>query len=106
MPSATVTIKNEETAVETVLITNDAGAYSSPPLVLGRYSRIGRPRRLQEVGHHGILLQGGDQLRRDVAMQVGAVSETIEVTSANEGLADTRPDVVIRSTKCTATCRS
>ena len=31
VPGATVTIKNEETAVETVLITNDAGAYSSPP---------------------------------------------------------------------------
>src|SRR5438445_9769788 len=35
---ATVKVRNEGTAVETVLTTNDAGAYSTPPLVLGSYS--------------------------------------------------------------------
>ena len=41
----------------------------------------------------GILLQGGDQVRHDVAMEVGALTETVEVRSTNEGLSDTRPDV-------------
>ena len=93
VPGATVTIKNEGTGVETVLITNEAGAYSSPPLVLGTYSVSVDLVGFKKSVTTGILLQGGDQLRRDVAMQVGAVTETIEVTSANEGLADTRPDV-------------
>ena len=93
VPGATVTIKNEETAVETVLITNDAGAYSSPPLVLGRYSVSVDLTGFKKSVTTGILLQGGDQIRRDVAMQVGALTETIEVTSTNEGLSDTRPDV-------------
>ena len=35
VPGATVTIKNEDTGVETVLVTNSAGANTSPPLVLG-----------------------------------------------------------------------
>src|SRR5919202_154342 len=38
VPGATVTIHNEATGVDTVLVTNSAGAYTSPPLVLGRYS--------------------------------------------------------------------
>ena len=39
-----------------------------------------------------ILLQGGDAFRHDVTLQVGALSETVEVKSAS-GLSDTRPDV-------------
>ena len=38
VPGATVTIRNEATGVDTVQVTNDAGAYTTPPLVLGRYS--------------------------------------------------------------------
>ena len=42
----------------------------------------------------GILLQGGDQVRHDVTMQVGALTETVEVTvDETGGLSDTRPDV-------------
>ena len=37
---ATVKVRNEGTAVDTVLTTNDAGAYTTPPLVLGTYSVI------------------------------------------------------------------
>src|SRR3954468_13869966 len=35
---ATVKVRNEDTGVETSLVTNDSGAYSTPPLVLGNYS--------------------------------------------------------------------
>ena len=35
VPGASVTIRNEETGVSTVLVTNTAGAYTSSPLVLG-----------------------------------------------------------------------
>jgi acyl-coenzyme A synthetase/AMP-(fatty) acid ligase len=38
VPGATVTVRNEGTGVESVRVTNEAGAYSSPPLVLGTYS--------------------------------------------------------------------
>ena len=37
VPGATVTVRNEATGVDTVLITNEAGAYTTPPLVLGTY---------------------------------------------------------------------
>ena len=38
VPGATVKVRNEDTGVETALVTNDAGAYTTPPLVLGSYS--------------------------------------------------------------------
>src|SRR5690242_8188114 len=72
VPGATVTIKNEATAVETVLVTNDAGAYSSPLLVLGRYTVSVDLAGFKKSVTSGILLSGGDQIRRDIAMQVGA----------------------------------
>jgi Carboxypeptidase regulatory-like domain/TonB dependent receptor len=92
VPGATVTIRNEATGVETVAITNEAGAYTTPPLVLGRYSVTVDLAGFKKVVSSGILLQGGDQIRHDVTMQVGVVAETVEVTAA-EGLSNTRPDV-------------
>ena len=48
VPGATVTVRNEDTGVETVLVTNAAGAYTTPPLVLGRYSVTVDLDRVQE----------------------------------------------------------
>lgn len=92
VPGATVTVRNEETGVETVLVTNAAGAYTTPPLVLGRYTVTVDLTGFKKSVTPGILLQGGDQIRNDVTMQVGAITETVEVKSA-EGLNVTLPDV-------------
>jgi hypothetical protein len=92
VPGATVTVRNEETGVETVLVTNSAGAYTSAPLVLGRYSVTVDLSGFKKSVSSGILLQGGDLLRHDVTLEVGAVTESVEVKGAS-GLSDTRPDV-------------
>jgi len=92
VPGATVAIKNEETGVETVHTTNEAGAYTSPPLVLGRYSVSVDLSGFKKSLTSGILLQGGDALRLDVTLQVGALTESVEVVGAS-GLSETRPDV-------------
>ena len=66
VPGATVTIHNEATGVNTVLVTNAAGAYTSPPLVLGRYSVTVDLTGFKKAVSSGILLEGGDQLRQDM----------------------------------------
>lgn len=93
IPGATVTIKNEQTGVETSAVTNDAGAYTVPPLVLGRYSVTVDLQGFKKAVTSGILLQGGDTIRHDVALQVGTMQEVVEVVSQEGGLSDTRPDV-------------
>src|SRR5215218_7171134 len=92
VPGATVTIKNEETGVETTHTTNEAGAYNSPPLVLGRYSVSVDLSGFKKAVTSGVVLQGGDALRIDVTLQVGALTESVEVVGAS-GLSETRPDV-------------
>jgi hypothetical protein len=93
VPGATVTVRNEGTGVESVLVTNAAGAYSAPPLVLGTYSVTVDLTGFKKAVTSGILLQGGDQVRHDVTMQVGSLTETVEVQGETGGLSDTRPDV-------------
>ena len=92
VPGASVTIRNEGTGVEVVLTTNDAGAYTSPPLVLGRYSVTVDLTGFKKMVSSGILLQGGDAIRQDVALQVGDLAESVEVRGAS-GISETRPDV-------------
>jgi hypothetical protein len=92
VPGATVTITNEATGVATVLVTNDAGAYTSPPLVLGTYSVKVDLQGFKTSTASGIRLEGGAVIRHDVPMQVGQLAETVQVT-ASSGLDVTTPDV-------------
>ena len=92
VPGATVTIRNEATGVNTVHVTNAAGAYTSPPLVLGRYSVTVDLSGFKKAVSSSILLEGGDQVRQDMILQVGGLTESVEVRSSG-GLDDTRPDV-------------
>ena len=92
VPGASVTIRNEATGVEVVLTTNASGAYSSPPLVLGRYSVTVDLSGFKKMVSSGIVLQGGDTIRQDIALQVGDLAESVEVRGAS-GISETRPDV-------------
>ena len=73
-------------------MTNSAGAYTSPPLVLGRYSVTVDLSGFKKTVSSGILLQGAGAIRQDVALQVGALTESVEVKSV-AGISETRPDV-------------
>jgi hypothetical protein len=92
LPGATVTVRNEDTGVENVLTTNNAGLYTTNPLVLGRYSVTVNMQGFKRAVAAGIQLRPGDTIRHDVALQLGALTETVEVTSG-ASLDSTRPDV-------------
>ena len=51
LPGATVVVKNLATGVETVTVTNTAGAFDVPALDAGKYSVDGVAQRLQNLGH-------------------------------------------------------
>ena len=90
---ATVKVRNEETGVETALVSNDAGAYTTPPLVLGNYSVTVDHAGFKTSINSGIMLQGADTIRRDVVLAVGSVSESVEVKAGAQQLEVTTPDV-------------
>jgi carboxypeptidase family protein len=91
VPGAAVTVKNEATGVETDLVTNSAGAYTTAPLVLGTYTVSVNLTGFKKAVATGIVLRPGDVVRHDVVLQVGALTESIEVSG--ESVESTRPDV-------------
>ena len=90
---ATVKVRNEDTGVETALVTNDAGAYTTPPLVLGNYSVTVDHAGFKTSVNSGIMLQGAETIRKDVTLAVGSVSESVEVKAGAQQLEVTTPDV-------------
>ena len=66
IPGATVKIRSDDTNVETVLTTNDAGAYTSPLLVLGVYTVQVEQSGFKTGIRSGIRLLGGQTYRVDV----------------------------------------
>jgi hypothetical protein len=90
---STVTIRNESTGVETKLVSNDAGDYTSPPLVLGTYTVTVEQQGFKAFVRSGILLQGGEVVRADAALELGTVSERVEVSASGEMLNVSQPDV-------------
>src|SRR5216684_4826250 len=90
---ATVKVRNEGTGVDTALVSNDAGAYTTPPLVLGSYSVTVDHAGFKTAVHSGIMLQGAETIRKDVVLAVGSVSESVEVKAGAQQLEVTTPDV-------------
>src|SRR5438874_3790838 len=90
---ATVKIRNLGTGVENTFTTNGAGAYTTPPLVLGTYSVTVDHQGFKTAESTGILLTGAETVRHDVALAVGAVTEKVEVTAESATLNVTTPDV-------------
>src|ERR1700730_714730 len=90
---ATVKISNDGTGVVTALVTNDPGAYTTPPLVLGVYSVTVDHAGFKTAVNSGIVLQGAETIRKDVTLTVGSVSESVEVKGGTDQLEVTTPDV-------------
>jgi Carboxypeptidase regulatory-like domain len=89
---ANVVVHNEGTGVDTTLTTNGSGAYTTPPLTLGTYSvTVNHPGFKKSVST-GIQLQGAENIRQDVTLSVGAVTESVEVKAEAE-LNVTTPDI-------------
>jgi len=91
IPSATVTVRNEATGVETNLVTNSAGAYTTAPLVLGTYTVSVNLTGFKKSVASGIVLGPGDVVRHDVVLQLGNISESVEVSGASADV--TKPEV-------------
>jgi len=92
-PNATITLRNEATAVETRLNSNEAGAYTSPPLVLGTYSVTVEGPGFKTFVRSGVLLGGGEVVRQDATLELGSVNERVEVSASAEMINVSQPDV-------------
>jgi hypothetical protein len=84
IPEATVTIHNEETGEDVVVKTTAAGDYTVPYLKTGLYTITARMAGFKEVSRTHITLSTDQSSKIDFILPVGAVSETVTVSSAGD----------------------
>src|SRR5437879_12504000 len=75
---ASVKVHNDGTGVDTVLSTNDAGAFTTPPLVLATYSITVDHPGSKTAPRTAVQVVDAATLRPAIAMAVGPVNETDE----------------------------
>src|SRR5208282_1081923 len=79
---ATVTVTNVGTNVSRTLIADSAGAYVAAALVPGTYTVRAEAKGFRTVEHQGVLVEVGTDVRVDVALAIGATTQTVTVTEA------------------------
>jgi outer membrane receptor protein involved in Fe transport len=79
VPGATVTVQSVQTGVQTTVETNAEGYYHLPSLLPGSYHLTVRKAGFVPRRHTGLTLAVQQVARLDLSLEVGAVTETIEV---------------------------
>ena len=82
VPNAAISIVNQDTGFRRQLTTNANGEYEAPYIPLGRYTVSAQAAGFRTVERSGITLQVDQKARLDITLQVGDVTETINVTEA------------------------
>ncbi|QOY85742.1 TonB-dependent receptor [Paludibaculum fermentans] len=82
VPNATVTATNTGTGINRVVTTNDSGAFTLAPLIPGPYEVKVTNSGFKTKVQSNITLETGATLKLDIQLEVGQVSERIEVTAA------------------------
>jgi hypothetical protein len=81
LPGVTVTIRNVNTGAERSVITNEKGIYRAPLLPLGTYQVVAELPGFKAFKQTDIALSVGQTATVNATLSVGAVSETITVSS-------------------------
>ena len=79
---ATVTVKDVQRGISRDLTTGDTGEYNAPNLLPGTYSVRSEAKGFKAVERQNILIEVGKEVRVDLSLQPGEVSQTITITEA------------------------
>jgi hypothetical protein len=82
IPSGMVTVTATDTGAKTVVRTDSAGNYVVTPLRIGNYSVSVEAQGFKTETQSGVVLQVQDRLRVNFTMQVGSVTDTVNVQEA------------------------
>ncbi len=81
VPGVTVTVLNEATGVKSTTVTDGKGFYTFPVLDVGIYTITTAQTGFESYEQKGIHVDANSVVRTDIAMKVGSVTQTEEVTS-------------------------
>jgi hypothetical protein len=83
---ASITITNEASGITRTAETNEAGSYSVPFLNPGTYTLSAALDGFNTAQIAGVIIQIGDVLRNDFTLQIGVVTEIVEVEAGAQML--------------------
>ncbi|HEY3738276.1 MAG TPA: TonB-dependent receptor [Bryobacteraceae bacterium] len=86
VPKATLTLLNEETGISVKTTANDNGNFTISNVKVGRYTLTAEAAGFSKASQSGIKVDVGARQRVDFALQIGQVSETVEVSGAAAAL--------------------
>ncbi|MBI4464893.1 MAG: carboxypeptidase regulatory-like domain-containing protein, partial [Acidobacteria bacterium] len=93
VPAASVTVRNVETGATRTLPTDAQGRYRAPNLSVGRYEVQVSLTGFQTAVRSGITLTVGQEAAVNFTLEVGQVTERVEVTGEAPLVEATRSDV-------------
>lgn len=93
VPGVRVTVTNTSTNVSAAAVTSELGAYSFTTLLPGPYKLVAEVGGFRPVDISGIQLQVNQTVRHDLVMQIGQVTEKVEVAATLATLATDTSDV-------------
>lgn len=82
IPGVRVSAKNVETNIEREAVTSDNGDFTIPLLKIGPYQVSVEKQGFKKTVQTGVVLQVDQKARLDFTLQIGQVSESVEVTAA------------------------
>ena len=92
VPGVTVTATETETNVSRNTVTTDAGRYIFSSLVNGRYTVTAELQGFKKVVHQNIKVDVNTTIRVDMILEVGAMTEAVQVTAETPVLQTDRTD--------------
>lgn len=81
VPGVSVTALHLETGVKSVAVTNNAGFYSIRPLPIGRYALSAELAGFRKHQQREFTLTTGQNMELNIKLELGAVTETVTVSS-------------------------
>src|SRR5205807_2574432 len=88
VPSATVVVASEDSGVKQQTTTNEQGNWIVQFLLPGNYRFAISAAGFKTLERAGFTLQAGDNKQLDVRLEVGAITQSVEVTAETQ-LVDT-----------------
>src|SRR5262249_22318039 len=86
VPDAAVTVTNEGTGIEFKTTSDSSGNYVVTPIPVGRYSVTVETKGFKKAVRSGIIVNVQDRIGVNMVLEVGEISQTVEVQAAAPAL--------------------
>jgi len=86
MPDTAVTALNTDTGVSKTVMSNSSGVYEFPTLPPGAYTLSADKAGFKKYVLAGLALRTGDHVEQNLKLEVGATTESVQVTATPEGV--------------------